>query len=382
MTATAFDTDPGTGPQPRPWPVPGGPIGTALERLLGKRLLYGRELAIEAPVFEPKRNKKVEVGWVNLIFFGWLAYTALTFLITGWGVGRTPAPIPYMLVAGVTTWILAEWLVKRRGMVWPGSMLGLLGPVSFAIALSLSTEAFRQMPGLHYICLIYSATTIGMMVYAYRFRLAGLISPIVTFSVISLFLFFKGHDPQNWGQIEGFSPRGFLAAFIDQPLNIAFFGGLAALGMIKARQLDLFGDWFSAQAARPLHVICSAIVALIVGRWAEALPPMLDLIALLALFAAGLLWAMRIDRLPVLVAIWLAMARPLVVVIAQTLDVPLTIWELGYGITAVTAFGMVLWGMTRQRFFVPTGWTMQPRHIQRNWPERVIWPPPRDLSSI
>ncbi|MEM6973902.1 MAG: hypothetical protein AAF577_13965 [Pseudomonadota bacterium] len=379
MTATAFESDTR---EERAWPVPGGAMGAAIERLLGRRLSYGRELAATTPVYEPKRNKKLEVGWVNIIFFGWIGYTALTFLITGWGVGRTPAPIPYMVAIGIVTWFLAEWLVRRRGMVWPGSMLGLLGPVSFAIAISLSTEAFRQLPGLKYICLIYSATTLGMMVYAYRFRLAGLISPIVTFSVISLFLFFKGHNPANWAQIEGFSPRGFLAAFIDNPLNIAFFGGLAALGMIKARQLDLFGDWFSAQAARPLHVICSAIVALIVGRWAEALPPVFDLVSLLILFFVGLLWAMRIDRVPVLVAIWLAMARPLVVVTAEILGISLSIWELGYAITAVTSFSLVLWGLTRQPVFVTCGWTMQPRHIQKNWPERVIWPPPRDLSSI
>ncbi|MEO1469706.1 MAG: hypothetical protein AAFV86_11645 [Pseudomonadota bacterium] len=366
----------------RAYPVPGGALGAMLERMLGKRLWWSTELAKADPIYEPKRNKKKEVGWVNLIFFGWIGYTALTFLITGWGVGRTPAPIPYMLVAGVVTWILAEWLVRRRKMIWPGSMLGLLGPVSFAIALSLSTPEFRALPGLQYICLIYSATTVGMLIYAWRFRLAGLISPIVTFSVISLFLYFKGHKPENWAQIEGFSPRGFLAAFIDNPMNIVFFGGLAALGMIKARQLDLFGDWFALQAARPLHIICSAIVALIIGRWAEALPMGIDLVALLVLFAAGFLWALRIDRMPVMVAIWLAMARPLVDSWTGLMGIQLTVFELAWAITAVVGFGMVVWGHTRQRYFVPSGWVMQPRHIQRNWPKRQIWPMPKDLSSI
>ncbi|MEM6423337.1 MAG: hypothetical protein AAF698_12145, partial [Pseudomonadota bacterium] len=269
-----------------------------------------------------------------------------------------------------------------RGMIWPGSMLGLLGPASFAVALSLATPELRALPGLEYITVIYSATTAGMLVYAWRFRLAGLISPIVTFSVISLFLYFKGSKPENWGQIEGFSPRGFIAAFVDSPPNMAVFGTLAVLGMIKARQLDLFGDWFSLQAARPLHVICSAIVALVIGRLAEWLPTGIDFVTLVCLYVAGFLWAMRIDRLPVLVAIWLAMSRSLVITYLGVTGTTMFWWELGWAMTAITAFGMVLWGYTRQRYFVPSGWTMQPRHILRNWPERQIWPMPKDVSSI
>ncbi|MEM6487560.1 MAG: hypothetical protein AAF677_04695 [Pseudomonadota bacterium] len=375
-------TDRSCGVAERAYPAPGGRLGAALERALGKRLWYGRELAHETPVREPKRDKKAEVAWVSIIFWGWVGYAALTFLLTGWGVGRTTGPIPFMIVAGIVTWFLAEWLCRRRGMIWPGSMLGLLGPVSFAIAVSLSTPEFRALPGLEYITLIYGGTTLGMFVYAYRFRLAGLISPMVTFSVITLFLFFKGSKAENWATIEGFSPRGFLAAFIDNPVNMAFFGTLAVLGVIKARQLDLFGDWFSLQAARPLHIISIAIVALIAGRMAEALPPGVDFLVLLGLFGASFLWAMRIDRLPVLVAAWLAMARPLVITYAEFTRMTLYWWELGWLITAVVAIGMALWGYTRQRYFVPSGWTMQPRHILRNWPERQIWPLPKDLSSI
>ncbi|MEL6576636.1 MAG: hypothetical protein AAFQ81_12175 [Pseudomonadota bacterium] len=362
--------------------APGGALGQLLEWVLGKPLIYGRELALADPVREPERNKKIEVFWVNIIFFGWIGYAAMTFAIAGIDVGRTTTPIPFMVAAGVVTWVMAEWLVRRRGMIWPGSMLGLLGPASFALAISLSTPTLRGLPGLEYITVIYSATTIGMMIYAYRFRLAGLISPIVTFSVISLFLFFKGSKAENWGQIEGFSPRGFLAAFIDQPWSMAFFGTLALLGMIKARWLDLYGDWFGLQAARPLHVISTAIVALIVGRLAEMLPNGIDIAVLLFLFVAGFLYAMRIDRLPVLVAIWLAMARPLVVNVVYQAGYVMTVFELAWGITAVVSFGLVLWGYTRQRYFVPCGWTMQPRHIQKNWPKRQIWPwPPRGEGS-
>ncbi|MEM6945143.1 MAG: hypothetical protein AAF565_15470, partial [Pseudomonadota bacterium] len=292
---------------------PGGLLGHALERLLGKELIYGRDLALADPVGEPQRNKKLEVFWVNIIFFGWIGYAGMTFAYAGIDVGRTTTPIPFMVLAGLVTWIMAEWLVRRRGMVWPGSMLGLLGPASFALAFSLSTPELRALPGLEYITVIYGGTTVGMLIYAYRFRLAGLISPIVTFSVITLFLFFKGSKAENWGQIEGFSPRGFLAAFIDQPWSMAFFGTLAVLGMIKARQLDLYSDWFGLQAARPLHIISTAIVALIAGRLAAALPNGIDIVALVLLFVISFLWAMRIDRLPVLVAAWLAMARPLVV---------------------------------------------------------------------
>ncbi|MEM6677253.1 MAG: hypothetical protein AAF675_05200 [Pseudomonadota bacterium] len=360
----------------------GGPLGAALERLLGKRLYWGRDLAQLRPVYEPQRNKKLEVGWVNIIFFGWIGYAALTFWIAGTDVGRTTTPIPFMIVAGIATWILSEWLVKRRGMIWPGSMLGLLGPASFALAFSLSTPEFRALPGLEYITIIYSTTTLGMMVYAYRFRLAGLISPITTFSVISLFLFFKGSKPENWAQIEGFSPRGFLAAFIDQPWSMAFFGSLALAGMIKARQLDVQSDWFGLQAARPLHVVSTAIVALVAGRLAEALPSPLDLFVLLTLFAAGFLYAMRIDRLPVLVAIWLAMARPLFDTFCYIFDLWHNWRHIAWGITAITASGLVLWGYTRQRYFVPIGWVMQPRHILSNWPRRQIWPFPKDLSRI
>ncbi|MEL6336251.1 MAG: hypothetical protein AAFQ88_06340, partial [Pseudomonadota bacterium] len=112
------------------------------------------------------------------------------------------------------------------------------------------------------------------------------------------------------------------------------------------------------------------------------LPSGLDLAVLVILYVVGFLWAMRIDRLPVLVAIWLAMSRSLVVSYADVAGMQLYWWELGWWMTAVTALGMVLWGSTRQRYFVPNGWTMQPRHILRNWPERQIYPPPKDLSSI
>ncbi|MEL7348772.1 MAG: hypothetical protein AAFN17_13520 [Pseudomonadota bacterium] len=361
---------------------PAGWLGRGLEAALGKQLIAGRELAVQDPVYEPKRRKAREVGWVNAILIGWVAWMALTFWITGFNQGRTTAPIPSLVAAGIVTWILSEWLVRRRGMIWPGSMLGLLGPASFAVAFSLSTPTMRALPGLEYIMVIYAGTTVGMLIYAWRFRLAGLISPITTFSVISLFLYFKGHNPANWAEIEGFSPRGFIAAFLESEINMAVFGSLAALGMIKARHLDLYGDWFSLQAARPLHVICSAIVALVLGRMAEWLPTGLDLAVLVMLYVVGFLWAMRIDRLPVLVAIWLAMSRSLVVSYADVAGMQLYWWELGWWMTAVTALGMVLWGYTRQRYFVPNGWTMQPRHILRNWPERQIYPPPKDLSSI
>ncbi|MEL6210623.1 MAG: hypothetical protein AAFR44_10675, partial [Pseudomonadota bacterium] len=143
-----------------------------------------------------------------------------------------------------------------------------------------------------------------------------------------------------------------------------------------------FSGSFGLQAARPLHVISTAIVALIVGRLAEMLPNGIDIAVLLFLFVAGFLYAMRIDRLPVLVAIWLAMARPLVDSWTGLMGIQLTVFELAWAITAVVGFGMVVWGHTRQRYFVPSGWVMQPRHIQRNWPKRQIWPMPKDLSSI
>ncbi|MEM6422639.1 MAG: hypothetical protein AAF698_08625, partial [Pseudomonadota bacterium] len=114
--------------------APGGAIGETLERLLGKRLYAGRELALSSPVYEPKRKKKLEVGWVNLIFFGWIGWMAFTFFVTGFGVGRTPAPIPFLVAAAIATRILTESLVRRRGMIWPCSKLGLLGPATFAEA--------------------------------------------------------------------------------------------------------------------------------------------------------------------------------------------------------------------------------------------------------
>jgi hypothetical protein len=345
-----------------------------IEGWLGRPFPLGSDLAERDPVREPERDKVNEVRWTLSILGVWLAWTVLTFAIAGIGQGRTTTPIPFFLAATVVTWLGADHLVHRRGMVWPGSMLGLLGPMSFALALSLATPYTRALPGLEYLTVVYSTTTLGMMLYAWRFRLAGLISPIVTFSVISLFMFFKGTDPGNWTKIEGVSPRGFLAAFIDNPVNMAVFGTLGALAMWRARRLDLHGDWHALQAARPLHIIGAAITALVAGRLAELLPPAATAATILALFLAGFLWAMRIDRLPVLVSIWLAMARPLVDATATLAGQDLVWWRTAFAVTAVTALGMVLWGLTRQRVFVPLGWTLQPRNILRNWPERVIWP--------
>ena len=348
-----------------------------IRRLVESGLIRRLEPPPLEPVEEPPRNKRRESAVSLALFIGWLVLVGGILATMGnIGAERSGAPAPWLALTGVGTWVLAEWLARGLGMVWPGSMLGLLGPISFAYALALAVPDIRVLPGLDFLTVVYGLTALGMIVYLFRFRLAGLVSPIVSFSVIALFLLLKGSNPANWRDVEGISPRGLLAALVDQPLFMALFGTLSLGAVVLARRLDLYGDWFGIQAARPLHIVGAGVLALVLGRIAAWLPAGLDVAVLLALYLAGFLWAMRIDRVAVMVAAWFAMARSLVLSVTEPLGLALDMQQWAGIHSIVLGLGLVLWGRYRQRVFVPIGWTMQPRNIRWNWPERVIWPPP------
>ncbi|HUF86017.1 MAG TPA: hypothetical protein VMM59_01440, partial [Thermohalobaculum sp.] len=147
------------------------------------------------------------------IVLGWLVVLSLVIWATrGDGPARTAAPVPWLLGLGVLAWVAAEHVAGRRGLVWPGSALAIVGPLSVGMGLSLITPELRAAPVELRMAVISGTSALMMALFLFRFRLPGLVSPVVTFSIVALFLGIFGADPVRLAEVEGFSPRGILAA--------------------------------------------------------------------------------------------------------------------------------------------------------------------------
>lgn len=241
----------------------------------------------------------------------WIFVCGFVFWVTGGGpTGRGSATGPAMIALGVLCWAGAEVVAGRRGLVWPGSALGIVGALSVGLGVSALTPELRASPVTVQLTVISGVAAVLMGIFLFRYRLPGLVSPTVTFTIVALFLGLYGTDPAKIAEVEGFSPRGVLAAMLDIPLVVL---GVAALGLAAVaagRRLDLHGDDFGLAAARPLHLIGAGVFCLIAGRWIAALPQPLDWLAFAALWVAAGLWALRINRVAVMVTAHLAMTKP------------------------------------------------------------------------
>lgn len=311
-----------------------------------------------------------QAGCTILMMILWL--TALKIVFELFGDTRNPsadAVIPLIGLA-VMTWPVAKFFMDKWDYMWPATMLGLLGPICFGFAVAFSTEDLRALPPDQAMAVVAGAASIGMLVYCVRFTLAGLVSPIVTFAIVSVFLLIKGMSREALYSVEGFSPRGLLAGLIDHPLAALGAGIVAFIAVVVARWLELNGRAFGVESARPLHLIGGGIVALVAGRFALMLPAPLDKLALVALFLVVIVWALRIERIAVMLTCHVALVAPIMLTIFGG-RVPSE--QILCVAAAVVGTGMVIWGRGR-RYSVALGWTRQPRHIRRNWPERVIWP--------
>lgn len=321
----------------------------------------------------PRRRRKLEAAITLGCLVAWMSALVAIAALSALTGGAGPAAPVGMVALFLAAWATAEHLVRGRGMVWPGSMLGLVGPICLGFATALIGDAGRALPPDQRFAVITAVSAAGMLLFLFRFRLAPLVSPIVTFTVVSLFLSIRGFSAETVAQVEGFSPRGILAALVDEPFYMALFGILAGVCVGYARWLDLRAGEFGMASAKPLHFIGSGVASLIAGRLAAGLPLPLDLAMLAALFALAMAWSLRIDRIGVMLTTWFAMARPLVLSLLPLTGGTLGLrdWSVAHG--AVLGVGLVLWTILRRRT-VASGFTRKPRNVTWNWPDRVIYP--------
>jgi hypothetical protein len=292
------------------------------------------------------------------IVFGWLVLISVVMWATG-GTHRSAAPVPWMLGIGVLCWAAAEHVAGRRGLVWPGSALAIVGSLSVGLGFSIVTADLRMGPPEERFAVISGAAAFMMTLYLFRFRLPGLVSPVVTFTIVALFLGLYGVDPERLREVEGFSPRGIMAAMMSSPLWVAVFAVISVTAVLSARRLDLKGDDFGLASARPLHLIGAGVLALVVSRWLALLPQTIDLFALATEWIVITIWSLRINRIGVMFTAQLAMTRPIVIAIIGPMGLYLDRSDWVWILLGIIAFGMVAWPWMHEQS-LQRGWTLGP----------------------
>lgn len=251
---------------------------------------------------EGRRRQALQAGAIVVV---WVALMAAIFRIAGDATGLC------LLAIGILSWPATDVVAGRKGLVWTGSALAIVGALSVGMGLSALTSEMRHaVPSLRF-AVVTGASALVMGALMLRHRLPGLVSPTVTFTIVALFFGLYGADPARLAEVEGFSARGILAAMLQSPWAVAIFVTLSGSAVLAGRWLDLNGDDFGLAAARPLHLIGIGILALVIGRWLAMLPAPADLVALVAAWLAATVWALRINRFAVMVTAQLAMAKPL-----------------------------------------------------------------------
>ncbi|MEM7177466.1 MAG: hypothetical protein AAGD47_06495 [Pseudomonadota bacterium] len=328
--------------------------------------VMGSDPALVRPMHSWWKQAGLTLGF--MVF--WL--TAINLIFVTFGDSRNPsaAAVPPLVGLSIMAWPCAKIMVEKYDFLWPATMLGLLGPICFGFAVAFSTPELRALPPDRSIAVVAGVAAIGMLAYLFRFTLAGLVSPVTTFAIVSVFLSIRGLSPDAFYQVEGLSPRGLLAALIDSPWAAAGAGGMALFAIVLARWLERNANAFGVESARPLHLIGGGVLALVAGRFAHTLPEPFDMLGLIGLFALAIVWALRIERIAVMMTCHIALVPPILLAIFHARPPPEQVIALA---AVIVGLGLVIWGRYR-KISVKVGWTRQPRHIRRNWPERVIWP--------
>jgi hypothetical protein len=273
-----------------------------------------RRPALIDPSGRPLKNPGFEALVALGLIGGWIALVALVFLLTMRVFPGFVEPAPVLASIGVLAWVLAEHMVGRHALVWPGSALGLIGPLSVGFALSIATPELRAQPKEIGIAIVAGTSAALMILFLFRFR--------------------------------------------SVPWAIGFgLGGFGAL--LLARRLDLKGDDFGLAAARPLHLIGAGITALVLGRAAAMLPAPGDMLVLALLWIVAVVWTMRINRFAVMVACHFAMAKPMVMSIATPLGLTLDLRDWTILLTALLLFDLVIWP-SLHKLSQRIGWTLGP----------------------
>ena len=327
------------------------------------------------PAGRPLEGRRRQGIQAICIVVGWIVLVSVILWATG-GTRRSAAPLPWLLGMGVLAWAFAEHVAGRRGLVWPGSALAIVGSLSFGLGVSIITPELRLGEPEMRLAIIAGVAAISMFGYLFRFRLPGLVSPVVTFSIIALFLGLYGIDPARMAEVEGFSPRGILAAMLRSPVAVVCFTALSTAAVFAARWLDLKGDDFGLAAARPLHLVGAGILALVVGRGLAMLPAPLDWIMLLAAWAGVTVWALRINRISVMFTAVLAMARPTAVALGDQFGFTFERSDWGWYLPLIIVAGIAIWPMLHEQS-LRRNWTLGPGgripQPRNNWYWRY-WP--------
>lgn len=311
-----------------------------------------------------------------LILFAWIGAAGAS-LALGRAPGRTLADAApaFFLLAAISI-PAASWLERTYRYTWPATMLALVGPISLGFGFKFMIPAIREMGQIESIVVVIVISTLAMLVCLFRFRLAGLVSPIATFAIIAAYLGTKGFERSGFERIEGLSPRGILAAIVDHPVAMAT-AGLGALALIAlARQLEHYGGRFAIESARPLHLIGAAVVALAFSRGITTAPPDVAAAGLLVFYLCAVAWALHVDRIGVMLSAHLAMSGSMVKFVLESAGLELYLRDFIVCVIAVLAAGMVLWAAARP-WAIRVGWTRRPRHIPAHeWPDRVLFGAP------
>lgn len=268
------------------------------------------------PAGRPLEGRRRQALMSLSILVSWICLVVLIFWAT-----RGDGPVrqaEFFWGIAVFAWLAAEAFGGRRGLVWPTSALAIAGSLSLGFGTGLAMSSVHGPDVIQAVMTISATASAAMVAFLFRFRLPGLVSPIITFAIIALFLSIYGVDRTGLQQVEGLSPRGILAALINDQRWMALFGGLALAAAVLARWLDLNGDDFGVASARPLHLIGGGVLALVVGRMLGWLPVPFSLITLVVVWTVAYAWAMRINRVAVLIAMHLAIVKPLIVAIDAT----------------------------------------------------------------
>ena len=259
----------------------------------------------------------------------------------------------------VVCWLGAEAIGTWRAQIWPASALAIAGSMSLGFGVSMSTPEMRASIPSDALAIISATAAVSMTAFLFRFRLPELVSPIITFLVVALFLGLYGVDQQSFAEVEGLSARGILAALMKSPLWMAGFGILGLMAVMFARRLDLKGDDFGVASARPLHLVGAGVLALVIGKALAVYPLPTDLILLLVVWIAAVYWALRINRVTVLVAIHLAMMKPLFLSVAGPTGWVPDVWEWSVILVAIIVFDLAVWPRLHH-LSLHHGWTLGP----------------------
>ncbi len=316
------------------------------------------------PSGRPLKNAGFEAIFALGLVFAWIVIMGGIFALMGpERADDVGWPTLSLMALFALSWWGAEIVAGRRHLIWPASALGVLGPLSLGFAFALSTPELREGPHLTRVAIVSGTASLGMIPFLLRFRLPGLVSPIITFMLVGIFLSLYGADMQRIRQLEGFSPRGIVAALMSDPRAVALFGLLAAAGTIYARKLDLAGDNFGLAAARPLHLVGGGVLALVAGRILMLAPGPLDLLLLAAAWLVAWAWALRINRIAVLFAMHFAMVKPLVLAITERMGVTLDFSDWTNLLIAVLLFDLLVW-LPLHRLSRKLDWTRGPGGIR------------------